>query len=86
MRQKASKTIKSKLRKKRPVPTFASREEEAAFWQRHSSEDFVWEDLPEPLEIDEALKKQVRQRSERRRRLIHSQPGSGSAADRMRQQ
>jgi hypothetical protein len=77
MRQKANKTIKPKLRKKRPVPTFGSQEEEAAFWQQHSSEDFVWEDLPEPFEIDEALKKQVRQRSERRRRrLVHGQaPG-----------
>lgn len=29
MRQKASKTLKPKLRKKQPVPTFADREEEA---------------------------------------------------------
>jgi hypothetical protein len=69
MRQKVSKTIKPKLRKKRPVPTFTNREEEAAFWQQHSSEDFLWEDLPEPLEVDATLKERVRQRSDRRQRF-----------------
>jgi hypothetical protein len=68
MRQKASKTLKPKLHKKRPVPTFTDREEEAAFWQQYSSEDFLWEDLPEPLEVDATLKRQVRQRSNRRSR------------------
>jgi hypothetical protein len=65
MRQKVNKTIKPKPRKKRPVPTFTNREEEAAFWQQHSSEDFLWEDLPEPLEIDATLKARMRRRSDR---------------------
>jgi hypothetical protein len=69
MKQKASKTIKPQVRNKQLVPTFSSHDQEAEFWQTHSSEDFLWEDLSEPLTIDATLKKRVRQRASRRIRL-----------------
>jgi hypothetical protein len=73
MKQKEPNTIKPKVRKKLPVPTFLNREEEAAFWQQHSSEDFLWDDLPEPVEVDTTLKERVRQRANRRHsRLSHA--------------
>ena len=53
----------------RSVPPFTTREEEAEFWQQHCSEDFVWEELAEPLEIDETFQERVRQRSARKRPL-----------------
>jgi hypothetical protein len=62
MKQKIKAASKLKSRKQ-PVPTFASREEEAAFWQQHSSEDFSWEEVPEPVVVDSTLRAHVRQRS-----------------------
>jgi hypothetical protein len=63
LRKKTKTVVSPKLRVKRPVPTFASREEEAEFWQSHSSEDFLWEELAEPIILSPALKERVRQRS-----------------------
>ena len=69
MKQKKSQSTESVQRAKRPVPTFTNKEEEAEFWQQHYSEDFVWEELAEPLEIDETFQEQVHQRSARKRPL-----------------
>jgi len=63
LREKTKAVMSPKLRVKRRVPTFASREEEAEFWQSHSSEDFLWEELTEPIVLSPALKERVRQRS-----------------------
>lgn len=68
MKQKTQATIKHQAAKKQPVPTFASHEEEADFWHHHSSEDFLWEDLTEPLEIDNPLKERIRRRAAQRMR------------------
>ena len=62
MKNKVKQASQLKSRKQ-PVPTFASREEEAAFWQQHSSEDFSWEDVPEPIAVDSTLKAHVRRRT-----------------------
>ena len=69
MKQKKSKSTESTQRAKRSVPTFTNKEEEAKFWQQHCSEDFVWEELAEPVEIDETFQERVRQRSARKRSL-----------------
>lgn len=69
LKQKKNKSTESTPRAKRSVPTFATKEEEAEFWQQHGSEDFAWEELSEPLEIDETFQERVRQRSTRKRPL-----------------
>ncbi len=69
MKQKNSKSTESTQGAKRLVPTFTNKEEEAEFWQQHCSEDFVWEELAEPVEIDETFQERVRQRSARKRSL-----------------
>ena len=63
LREKTKTVVPAKLRVKRPVPTFTSREEEAEFWQSQSSEDFLWEELAEPIALSPSLKERVRQRS-----------------------
>jgi hypothetical protein len=68
IKEKTKTAVPSKLRLKRPVPTFASRKEEAEFWQSHSSEDFLWKELSEPIVLSPALKERVRQRSLERSR------------------
>jgi len=63
IKEKTKTAMPPKLRTKRPVPTFANRKEEAELWQGHSSDDFLWEELSEPITISPALKERVRQRS-----------------------
>jgi hypothetical protein len=75
LREKTKIAVPRKLRVKRPVPTFASREEEAKFWQSHSSEDFLWKELSEPIVLSPALKERVRQRS-----LVRSRPTKARTA------
>ena len=75
IKEKTKAAVPPKLRIKRPVPTFASRKEEAEFWQSHSSDDFLWEELSEPITMTPALKERVRQRS-----LVRSRPTKARTA------